>query len=116
MAKTADLFPLGTAASIEAKPTRAEKVAYFLEHIVEPGADDYLPKLLTIMKDSKIDNVVKLAGKIEATQVLGKYICITNWQYPHNIIFCILMSFSYVCRIIYILQRSIWQTLVIFIT
>ena len=53
-ARKADLFPLGTAASIEAKPTRVEKVAYFLQHVVEPGADDYLPKLLKVMKDSKV--------------------------------------------------------------
>ena len=78
-ARKADLFPLDTADGIAAKPTRAEKVTYFLQHVVEPGADDYLPKLLKVMKHSKIDNVVNLAGKIEATAELGKYICIPNW-------------------------------------
>ena len=78
-AKKADLFPPGTAASIAAMLTRAEKVAYFLQHVVEPGADDYLPKLLKVMKDSKVDNVVKLADKIQARTDPGKCLCIPTY-------------------------------------
>ena len=67
MAKAADLFPLGTADSIEAKPTRAEKVTYFLKHVVEPGANDYLSKLLKVMQDSKNTSVIKLADELQVT-------------------------------------------------
>ena len=74
MANTADLFPLGTAATIAAKTTRAEKVSYFLQHVVEPGADDYLPKLLKVMRDSKMDNAVKLAGEIQAAMEPGTHV------------------------------------------
>ena len=56
MAKTADLFPLDTGDSIAAEPTRAKKVTYFLQHVVELGTEVYLPKL---MKDSKVTNLVR---------------------------------------------------------
>ena len=72
MAQTADLFPLGTDHSITAKPTRADKVLYFLS-VIGPGADDYLPKLLKVMKNSRVSDVVQLADKItEATGVDGE--------------------------------------------
>ena len=71
MAKQADLFPLDTGDSIAAEPTRAKKVSYFLQHIVEPGAEEYLPKLLKVMKESKVANVVTLADDIEATMRIG---------------------------------------------
>ena len=63
MAKNAGLFPLGTGDNIKAKPTRADKVSYFLS-VIGPGADSYLPKLLKVMKDSGVDDVVQLAEKI----------------------------------------------------
>ena len=71
MAKQADLFPLDSGDSIAAAPTRAKKVTYFLQHVVEPGADEFLPKLLKVMKDSKIANVVKLADSIQAATGIG---------------------------------------------
>ena len=71
MAKHTDLFPLDTSDSIVAEPTRAKKVSYFLQHVVEPGAKEYLPKLLKVMKDSKVANVVRLANDIEAATDLG---------------------------------------------
>ena len=74
MAKTADLFPLGTGDSIAAETTRAKKVSYFLQHVVEPGAEVYLPKLLKLMKDSKVTNLVRLADEIEAAADQGMYI------------------------------------------
>ena len=74
MAKQADLFPLDTGDSIAAEPTRAKKVSYFLQHVVEPGAEQYLPKLLKVMKDSKVANVVKLADDIQAATGIGKYV------------------------------------------
>ena len=73
MAKQADLFPLNTGDSIAAEPTRAKKVSYFLQHVVEPGAEEYLPKLLKVMKESKVANVVTLADHIEATMRIGRY-------------------------------------------
>ena len=71
MAKQADLFPLDTGTSIAAKHTRAKKVSYFLQHVVEPGAEQYLPKLLKVMKESEIANVVKLADDIQAATKIG---------------------------------------------
>ena len=74
MANRANLFPLGTGASIAAKPTRAEKVAYFLQHVIEPGAEEYLPTLLKVMKESKVANTVGLADDIQAATGIGMYI------------------------------------------
>ena len=65
MAKTANLFPGGNAESIAAEPTRAKKVAYFLQHVAEPGADLYLPKLLEVMKECDDANVNDLADEIQ---------------------------------------------------
>ena len=71
MANKADLFPLNTRSFIAAKPTREEKVSYFLQHVVEPGAEQYLPKLLKVMKESKVVNVVKLADDIQVATRIG---------------------------------------------
>ena len=73
MAKTADLFPLDTGDSIAAEPTRAKKVTYFLQHVVEPGAEVYLPKLLKLMKDSKVTNLIRLTDEIQAAADQGMY-------------------------------------------
>ena len=80
MVKQADLFPLDTGDAIAAKPTRSEKVAYFLTHTIEPGAEEYLPKLLTVMKKSEFADVVKLADKIQAATGIGMYVT----TYVHN--------------------------------
>ena len=71
MAKQAGLFPLGTNDCVAAEPTRAKRVSYFLQHVIEPGAEEYLPKLLKVMKDSKVDNVVRLADEIQAAIETG---------------------------------------------
>ena len=76
MTRRANLFPLDTYDSTAAEPTRAKKVAYFLHHVVEPGADEYLPKLLIVMKESKVANLVRLADDIEAVTGIGMYMCI----------------------------------------
>ena len=76
MARRAGLFPLDTYDSTAAEPTRAKKVAYFLQHVVEPGAEEYLPKLLSVMKESKVANLVRLADDIEAVAGIGMYMCI----------------------------------------
>ena len=73
MAKEGGLFPLDTGNTIAVKSTRAEKVTYFLQHIVEPGAEVYLPKLLKVMQDSKVANVVKLADEIHAAAGIGTF-------------------------------------------
>ena len=78
MAERADLFPLGTGYSIRAKATRAEKVAYFLDHI-RPGADIYLPRLLKVMKESEYYDVVKLSEEISAaTRISGESNALTQ--------------------------------------
>ena len=74
MAKQAGLFPLDTGDSIAAKSTRAEKVSYFLLNVLEPGAEEYLPKLLKVMRDSEVANVVRLANDIQAATEIGRYI------------------------------------------
>ena len=70
-AKQADLFPSNTGDSIKAKYTSADKASYFLQHVIEPGAEEYLPKLLKVMKESGFANVVRLAADIQAATGLG---------------------------------------------
>jgi len=41
-------------------------VSYFLQYVVEPGAEEYLPKLLMVIKNSGKDDVVKLVDDIQA--------------------------------------------------
>ena len=77
MAEQAGMFPLNTGDSIKAEPTKAKKVSYFLEHVVEPGAEEYLPKLLTVMRECKVANVVKLADEIEEAAKIGMYIYVS---------------------------------------
>ena len=84
MAKQADLFPLDAGNSIAAEPTRAKKVSYFLQHVVEPGAEEYLPKLLKVMKESKVANVVTLADHIEATMRIGRHMHSMYQQYVYG--------------------------------
>ena len=74
MAKSAGLFPLDHDDSVKAQKTKADKVTYLLRHVVEPGADHYLPILLKVMKDSGVYNVVNLANDIEAATT-GTYVC-----------------------------------------
>ena len=70
MVEKAGLFSLDTGNSIQAKDTRAKKVSYFLG-VIGPGADFYLPKLLQVMKDSGVGNVVQLAENIAAATGIG---------------------------------------------
>ena len=65
MAERLDLFPMDIGNIIRAEKSRAHKVDYFLQHVVEPGAEQYLPRLLQVMKESKIANVEKLADDIQ---------------------------------------------------
>ena len=74
MVKHADLFPLGTGDIIAAEPTRKMKVNYFLKHVAEPGAEECLPKLLKVMKDSTVANLVRLADGIQAATGISMYI------------------------------------------
>ena len=76
MVEEADLLPLSTGSNIKAEKTRADKVAYFLQYVIEPAADTYLPRLLDVMKHSEVANVEKLAGDIEALLEPGMYICV----------------------------------------
>ena len=65
MVERAELFPLDTGNNIKAKDTRVKKVSYFLE-VIKPGADIYVPKLLQVMKESGVADVIQLAEKITA--------------------------------------------------
>ena len=76
MAKQVGLFPLDTSDSIAAMSTRAQKANYLLQHVIEPGAEDYLPKLLKVMRDSNVPNVERLADDIQAATGIG--MCVIN--------------------------------------
>ena len=66
MVQSAGLFEMpGIGDTITAKPTRADKVSYFLS-VIGPGADHHFPKLLKVMKSSGMTDVVQLADKITA--------------------------------------------------
>ena len=74
LAKQADMFPRNTGDSIEAELTRAKRVSYLLEHVVKSKAEEYLPKLLNVMRNCEFVNVVVLADEIEAAAAIGMYI------------------------------------------
>jgi len=78
MLKEANLLPLDSADNIAAQSTKANKVSYFLQHVVEPGPEVHLPKLLEVMKNSENDDVIKLAHEIHATINPGIYIYLCN--------------------------------------
>ena len=65
MEKNSESASWGNAENIAAEPTRAKKVAYFLQHVAEPAADLYLPKLLEVMKDFDDDNVNVLGDELQ---------------------------------------------------
>ena len=70
----AELLPTGSAAHIRAKSTRDEKVSYFLEQIVIPGADVHLPKLIDVMEKSDDLAVKKLANDMKGQMKPGSYV------------------------------------------
>ena len=76
MVNQAKLFPLNTGNDIQATPTRAGKVAYFIQHILTPGAKEHLPILLDVMKRSGTPDVVTLADNIQSYMRSGLSIVI----------------------------------------
>ena len=74
LAERAGLFPSNTGNNIREEKTRAHKVDYFLQHVVEPGAEEYLPKLIKVMKESEFENVKKLTDDIQALLSTGTYV------------------------------------------
>ena len=91
MLETAGLCPLDTKYSIKAEKTRVHKVDYFLDHVIERGADNNFPKLLKVMKESGVANVQKLAGDIQATLQSGIYV--------HIYLFVVVYVLTYVLHI-----------------
>ena len=71
----AKLIPLGSGDVIQQeKSTRSDKVSYYLNSIVIPGAHIFLPKLLEVMKECDNIAVAKLADDInKALQESGSY-------------------------------------------
>ena len=78
MVRQAELLPLDLSDSIAAMSTRAQKANYLLKHVVEPGAEEYLPKLLKAMKESGFANVARLADDIQAATGIG--MCVINQE------------------------------------
>ena len=73
MVEEANLFPMGTGDRIRVEKSRTDKVDHFLYHVVEPGADEYLLKLLKVMRESKVADVMRLADDIQTAVGPGKY-------------------------------------------
>ena len=105
MVKQACLFPRDAADRIAELSTRHEKVSYFLQHVIEPEADVYLPKLLKVMEKSEDLNVVRLADEIKATLESGilahgadKYICMVCRVHVamHNFSSCWCCTYSHI--------------------
>ena len=100
MADKAKLFPLGTDNQIQAIQTRDGKVTYFIQHVLKPGAKEYLPILLKVMKESEAPNVAKLADDIQtyikpglSTIILSYkhvYICKNSYSFITHV-------YMYVC-------------------
>ena len=67
----ANLLPRGSGASIQAKNTRAEKVSYFLLHVVEPAPELYLKLLIGVMEKSDDLAVNKLANDMKGNLKSG---------------------------------------------
>ena len=88
-----DLFPKDIGNMIRAEKSKAHKVDYFLQH-VESGAEHYLPRLLQLMKESKVANVKKLADDIQAAVSPGMYICLSI---QNNSLLLICDNDTYVC-------------------
>ena len=93
------LFPLATGNQIQARLTREDKVSYFIQHVLKPGAKQYLPTLLKVMKDSEISNVVELADDIQTYIKPGLSTIILSYKYIHNIlyIYAKIASYIYMC-------------------
>ena len=56
------LLPDNSGAYIRKEGTRADKVSYFLLYVVEPAADTFLPKLISVMEKSNNPAITKLAN------------------------------------------------------
>ena len=61
----ANLLPRDSGASIRSKSTRAEKVSYFLLHVVEPAPEIYLNLLIGVMENTDDLAVKKLANDMK---------------------------------------------------
>ena len=73
MAQSVNLFPSNFGNIYRAK-IKSYGVNYLLRHVVEPRAEEYLPKLLEVMKESQSVNVRKLAYDIQAKLVTSMYV------------------------------------------
>ena len=60
----ANLIPPGEGDIIQQKATRSEKVSYYLNCVVQPGAHIFLPELLKVMEQSGNISVSQLADDI----------------------------------------------------
>ena len=72
-----------TGDKIKAENTRSSKVSYFLSHVIEPGAKDYLPILLKAIEESKVLTFVKLVG--EMCTALGGTYCNYSTSYSQYV-------------------------------
>ena len=68
-----DLLPENSGAFIREKGTREDKVSFFLQHVVEPAADIFLPKLLSVMEKSDNLAVKRLANDMNTQLTSGAF-------------------------------------------
>ena len=67
----AKILPQDSGASIRSISTRDKKTSYFLQYVIEPAADIYLPILLTVMEKCDHFAVSRLANEIKEKLNLG---------------------------------------------
>ena len=68
----AELFPFDYEAKIRTLPIRSEKVAFFKEHVLEPGPDLHLPTLLSVIDKCDDFTAKRLAQDIREEMGLCK--------------------------------------------
>ena len=66
-----DLIPSGNGGVIEKLGTRADKVSYFLDNVILPSPEEFLPTLLKVMEGCDNSGVQNLAKNIK-TMLTGK--------------------------------------------
>ena len=70
----ANLLPLNTGDQIRALTTKAHKVDYFLQHVIETAPEVYLPRLLDVMETCNDVGIKELVKNMRMAIKQGMYI------------------------------------------